>query len=287
MLAELDDVEGFAADVREQGFQDVVLLGMGGSSLAPEVLRRSFGQRAGDRPRLHVLDSTDAGGIRAVQDAIDPQRTLFVVSSKSGGTIEPLSLFAHFWSLVRRRRATSSRSPTPARACEELAREHGFRQSLRRRPRHRRALQRAVRVRHRACRADGRRLRALLRARAARGRPALATAGDARARRQPAQQAAAVLAGRRAERARARRAGQAHVRDLRVAARPRACGSSSSSPSRPASTARASCRSPTSRSASPRVYGEDRVFAYLPDLGAPEPALDARVAALARGRASA
>ena len=61
-------------------------------------MRRSFGASA-DRPRLHVLDSTDAEAIRATEGAVDLARTLFIVSSKSGGTIEPLSLFAHFWSL--------------------------------------------------------------------------------------------------------------------------------------------------------------------------------------------
>ncbi len=98
MLEQLGEIEAFAAEVRQAGFTDVVLLGMGGSSLAPEVLRRSFGKRAG-HPALHVLDSTDAEDILAVQAAVDLERTMFVVSSKSGGTIEPLSLFAHFHSL--------------------------------------------------------------------------------------------------------------------------------------------------------------------------------------------
>jgi glucose-6-phosphate isomerase len=99
MLAQLDEVQAFADGVRDDGIRDVVLLGMGGSSLAPEVLRRSFGSQPG-RPTLHVLDSTDAATVLAVQQQIDPQQTLFLVSSKSGGTIEPLSLFAHFFSLV-------------------------------------------------------------------------------------------------------------------------------------------------------------------------------------------
>jgi len=99
VLGETDALEAFAAKVREDGIADVVLLGMGGSSLAPEVLRRSFGPQP-DHPRLHVLDSTDAATVRAVGERIDPASTLFVVSSKSGGTIEPLSLFAHFSSLV-------------------------------------------------------------------------------------------------------------------------------------------------------------------------------------------
>ena len=84
------------------GCTDAVLLGMGGSSLAPEVLWRTFGATA-EALALHVLDSTDPAAIRAVEDAIDLEQTLFVVSTKSGGTIETLSLFEHFHSLVGRR----------------------------------------------------------------------------------------------------------------------------------------------------------------------------------------
>jgi glucose-6-phosphate isomerase len=128
MLEVLGELEAFAEQVSREGFADVVLLGMGGSSLAPEVLRRSFKNRP-DRPRLHVLDSTDAGAIRAVQAAVDPQRTLFVVSSKSGGTIEPLSLFAHFWSLVGEGRSFVAITD-PGSGLEQLAREHGFRRTF-------------------------------------------------------------------------------------------------------------------------------------------------------------
>jgi glucose-6-phosphate isomerase len=101
MLDELLEIERVADGVRTDGITDVVLLGMGGSSLAPEVFRRTFGQVGSGSGglRLHVLDSTDPTWISAVQKAIDPARTLFVVSSKSGGTIEPLSLFAHFHAL--------------------------------------------------------------------------------------------------------------------------------------------------------------------------------------------
>ena len=99
MLAELGALELFAAEAHDDELEDIVLLGMGGSSLAPEVLRRSFGGRDGG-PRLHVLDSTDAARIHAIEGAVDLRSTLFIVSSKSGGTIEPLSLFAHFFSLV-------------------------------------------------------------------------------------------------------------------------------------------------------------------------------------------
>ena len=126
MLAHVDEVTAFARRVRDDGLRDVVLLGMGGSSLAPEVLRRCFGSANG-HPRLHVLDSTDAATVGAVTRAIDPQRTLFLVSSKSGGTIEPLSLFAHFWPLAGRGENFAAITD-PGSGLEELARTHGFRE---------------------------------------------------------------------------------------------------------------------------------------------------------------
>jgi glucose-6-phosphate isomerase len=128
MLSGLAEVEAFAREVATEGIEDIVLLGMGGSSLAPEVLRRSFGHHEG-HPRLHVLDSTDAAAIRAVQAAVDLQRTLFVVSSKSGGTIEPLSLFAHFFSLVGRGESFAAITD-PGSGLEQLARERGFRRTF-------------------------------------------------------------------------------------------------------------------------------------------------------------
>ncbi|GAC1340972.1 MAG: bifunctional transaldolase/phosoglucose isomerase [Candidatus Dormibacteria bacterium] len=85
----------------DEGIRDVVLLGMGGSSLAPEVLRSSFGSAAGS-PTLRVLDTTDPAAIRAVTAAIDPAVTWFIVASKSGGTVEALSHLAHFWQVVER-----------------------------------------------------------------------------------------------------------------------------------------------------------------------------------------
>ena len=126
MLGDAGALIEFAAGVREDELRDVVLLGMGGSSLAPEVLRRSFGS-APEHPRLHVLDSTDASWVRAVGEAVDPRSTLFLVSSKSGGTIEPLSLFAHFWSLVQDG-ANFAAITDPGSDLEALAHEHGFRQ---------------------------------------------------------------------------------------------------------------------------------------------------------------
>ena len=93
MADSLERLHRFAASVKADGFTDVVLLGMGGSSLAPEVLRGVLGAATG-WPRLHVLDSTDPAAIRAT--ATPPEQTLYLLSSKSGTTIEPDVLAAHF-----------------------------------------------------------------------------------------------------------------------------------------------------------------------------------------------
>ncbi|MEX1279190.1 MAG: glucose-6-phosphate isomerase [Acidimicrobiia bacterium] len=122
-----DRWRGFAdeADVDE-----VVLLGMGGSSLAPEVFAEVIGGAPG-RPGLSVLDTTHPDAIAMVTDRLDPERTLFVVSSKSGGTLETLSLFRHFWAW---RSATTDAPGTsfvaitdPGSGLGQLAEERGFR----------------------------------------------------------------------------------------------------------------------------------------------------------------
>jgi transaldolase/glucose-6-phosphate isomerase len=128
MREELADLQAFAQGVRDEGVKDVVLLGMGGSSLAPEVIRRSFGEQAG-WPSLHVLDSTDAGAVRSVETAIDLDHALFLVSTKSGGTIETLSLFKHFWSL-RSDGSAFVAITDPGSGLEKLAAEHGFRRTF-------------------------------------------------------------------------------------------------------------------------------------------------------------
>ncbi len=133
MLGELGALELFAAEVHDEGLEDIVLLGMGGSSLAPEVLRRSFagdGIKSPPSPRLHVLDSTDAARIRTVEaaldrDAVGQRRTLFIVSSKSGGTIEPLSLFAYFFSRFENGNDFVAITD-PGSGLETLAAERGF-----------------------------------------------------------------------------------------------------------------------------------------------------------------
>ena len=99
MLEAAPDLNAFAEEIRAENFSDVVLLGMGGSSLGPEVIRRSYGEIDGS-PKLHVLDSTDPGAVLAVERSVELEKTLFVVSSKSGGTIETLSHMKHFYERV-------------------------------------------------------------------------------------------------------------------------------------------------------------------------------------------
>jgi transaldolase / glucose-6-phosphate isomerase len=123
MLEQVDDLIAFAEEVRGAGYTDAVLLGMGGSSLAPEVFRRSWAEPA---MRLHVLDSTHPDQVQATIDAIDLDKTLFIVSSKSGGTIETMSQFklfherqpdgAHFVAVT-----------DPGTSLAKLGAEHAFR----------------------------------------------------------------------------------------------------------------------------------------------------------------
>jgi glucose-6-phosphate isomerase len=121
-----------ASEITSEGMTDVVLLGMGGSSLAPEVMRSIIG-RAQGYPSLHVVDSTDPAQILAVEEAIDIQRTLFVVASKSGTTLEVNILKQHFFA-----RAISAMgeqeagrhfvlTTDPGSKLEQSARHEGFR----------------------------------------------------------------------------------------------------------------------------------------------------------------
>jgi transaldolase/glucose-6-phosphate isomerase len=97
MLEQADRLAARAEDARS--YSDVVLLGMGGSSLCPDVFRTVFGHTEG-HPRLHVLDTTDPATILDLRSRIDPLKTLFIVASKSGGTTETMSHLAYFWEEV-------------------------------------------------------------------------------------------------------------------------------------------------------------------------------------------
>src|SRR3954471_24278156 len=144
LLAQAGDLQGFAPparedllteppprvpaarQAREDGLTEAVVLGMGGSSLAPEVFRRSFGTHE-QGLILHVLDSTDADAVRDVEAAVEVSTALFVVSSKSGGTIETLSAFHHFWERTDGNGAQFVAVTDPGTSLGDLARERGFR----------------------------------------------------------------------------------------------------------------------------------------------------------------
>ncbi len=98
-IAHWVELRNLAKEVWSAGFKDVLLLGMGGSSLCPEVLRMTFGRTAG-YPDLHVLDSTDPAQVKAFENKIDIAKTLFIVSSKSGSTLEPNIFKQYFFDLT-------------------------------------------------------------------------------------------------------------------------------------------------------------------------------------------
>jgi transaldolase/glucose-6-phosphate isomerase len=98
-LADVDRLHSFADEIQKRGFTDVILLGMGGSSLGPEVLAATFGRQLG-WPRFHMLDSTDPAQISTIERAVDLGKTLFMVSSKSGSTLEPNIFMEYFFERV-------------------------------------------------------------------------------------------------------------------------------------------------------------------------------------------
>jgi transaldolase / glucose-6-phosphate isomerase len=130
MHDEVPRLTAFAEKVRADGFRHVVVLGMGGSSLAPDVLARMFGGET-KGIELSVLDSTHPDAVAAVAHRIDPAHTLFLVSSKSGTTTEPLAFYHFFWEAVK---ATGT-APGPSFVAitdagtplEKLAKDQGFR----------------------------------------------------------------------------------------------------------------------------------------------------------------
>ena len=130
MEEELDDLREFATDVRAAGYTHALLLGMGGSSLAPEVFRRSF-PKGEEALELVVLDSTHPAAVREAEDAIDLDHTLFIVSSKSGGTVETLSHFKHFWERTGGQGDRFIAITDPGSPLDELATERGFRRVYR------------------------------------------------------------------------------------------------------------------------------------------------------------
>ena len=116
------ELTAFAEQVAADGIDTVVLLGMGGSSLAPEVLRRTFGAE-----RFHVLDTTHPAAIRALEASLDLERTLFVSASKSGSTLETRSHTDYFWEKTGKRGAAFAAVTDPGSDLQRLAEERGFR----------------------------------------------------------------------------------------------------------------------------------------------------------------
>jgi len=126
MLEHVEDLRSFADEAKADGFTHAALLGMGGSSLGPEVIRRSFGKLDGGL-ELHVLDSTDPAAVRALEEAVDLEKTLFVVSSKSGGTVETLSHMRYFYERTGGNGAQFVAVTDPGSGLVDLAGERGFR----------------------------------------------------------------------------------------------------------------------------------------------------------------
>ena len=130
MAKQVTPLRSFADKAKADGMKHVVLLGMGGSSLAPEVFQETFGNAPG-YPKLRVLDSTHPAAVKAVEREIDLARTIFLVSSKSGTTTETNSFFFYFWDKLKKHGADPGPHfvaiTDPNTALEKLARERNFR----------------------------------------------------------------------------------------------------------------------------------------------------------------
>jgi transaldolase / glucose-6-phosphate isomerase len=130
-LSSLSRFKALAEEVREDAFTHVLLLGMGGSSLCPEVFSLTFGQQA-NGPKLLVLDSTDPVQIKSFRDQIDPAHTLFCVSSKSGTTLEPNIYMQYFYDETKKTVGENAGKhfiavTDPGSKLEKAAGELGFR----------------------------------------------------------------------------------------------------------------------------------------------------------------
>jgi transaldolase/glucose-6-phosphate isomerase len=129
--ADVADYEDFAQRVKGQNFTDAVVLGMGGSSLGPEVLAETFARKSGF-PKLHVLDSTDPAQVRTMESTIDIAKTLFIVSSKSGGTTEPNVMKDYFFARVSKAIGADKAGhrfiavTDPGSSLEKVATKQGF-----------------------------------------------------------------------------------------------------------------------------------------------------------------
>ncbi len=130
----LPSMYSLTEEVRKEGITDVLLIGMGGSSLAPLMFSKVF-ERAEGMPALTVIDTTDPHHIRDITERLDPENTLFIVASKSGTTLEVLTLFEHFYERTKQKAGNEAGKHFVAITDEgtrltELARQKGFRETF-------------------------------------------------------------------------------------------------------------------------------------------------------------
>ncbi len=126
------EINSFVEEIRKEGFTDALLMGMGGSSLTPEVFRFTFGVKKGYLD-LHVLDSTHPEAILEYEKKLDPSKTLYIVSTKSGGTVETMSFMKYFFTSVSKKLGREKASKhfiaitDPGSGLEEMAKKLNFR----------------------------------------------------------------------------------------------------------------------------------------------------------------
>jgi transaldolase/glucose-6-phosphate isomerase len=133
MQKQIGEIEQFARELHENGIRGAVLMGMGGSSLAADVLRRTLADP--EEFEFYVLDSTDPEMVRGVEKAIDYEKTVFIVASKSGGTAEPLRMLDLFWLRAAKKLGETAQEhfvalTDPDSELEKLAREKNFRRVI-------------------------------------------------------------------------------------------------------------------------------------------------------------
>jgi len=127
-----DEIKKFVEEIRKEGFTDVLLMGMGGSSLTPEVFRFTFGVKNGYLD-LHVLDSTRPEAILEYEKKLQPEKTLYIVSTKSGETVETMSFMKYFFTSVSKKLGNEKASKhfvaitDPGSGLEEIAKKLNFR----------------------------------------------------------------------------------------------------------------------------------------------------------------
>jgi glucose-6-phosphate isomerase len=135
MIQAVPEISAFVEKVRSAGYSHALLLGMGGSSLAPEMFRRIYGVKSGYLD-LAVLDSTDPGAVLAFARRLDPAQTLYIVSTKSGGTVETLSFMKYFYQQASKALGPDSVGAhfvaitDPGSRLESMSRELGFRKAF-------------------------------------------------------------------------------------------------------------------------------------------------------------